>query len=154
MAGNIEKRLEELGIVLPEAPTPVANYLPYVKTGNILTVAGQIPKGSDGLEFVTTLATEKDIPSGQGAARLCTINMLAQVKAALGSLDNVKQFVKIQGFVNCTPNFVNHADVINGAPDLLVQIFGDVGKHARIAVGCSSLPLGVAVELDATVESK
>ncbi|MEM8750104.1 MAG: RidA family protein [Pseudomonadota bacterium] len=152
MANTIEERLAGLGIELPVPPLPAANYVPFTIAGNILTISGQIPMGPNGLEFVGKLGDTADLETGQGAARLCAINILAQAKAALGDLERVKQVMKIQGFVNATPDFTDHPKVINGASDLLVEVLGDAGKHARAAVGMSSLPLGVAVEVDATIE--
>ena len=152
MSGNIDKRLEELGIELPVPPAPAANYVPYTIAGKILTISGQITMGPDGLEYVGKLGENVDVETGQQAARLCAINILAQAKAALGDLERVKQVVKIQGFVNATPDFRDHAQVINGASNLLAEVLGDAGKHARAAVGTSSLPFGVATEVDAIIE--
>ncbi|NKB54107.1 MAG: RidA family protein [Rhizobiaceae bacterium] len=152
MAENVEQRLAELGVELPNAPAPAANYVPYTIAGNILNISGQITMGPNGLEYVAKLGDNADVATGQAAARLCAINILAQAKAALGDLDRIKQVVKIQGFVNCTPDFTDQPAVINGASDFLVEVLGDAGKHARAAVGMASLPLGVAVEIDATIE--
>ncbi len=152
MAGNAEKKLLEMGINLPKPAKPAANYIPYTIAGNILTISGQIPMGESGIEFVGKLGDTADIATGQAAAKLCAINILAQAKAALGDLDRIKQVIKIQGFVNATPDFGDHPAVINGASDLLAEVLGDAGKHARAAVGMSSLPFGVAVEVDAIIE--
>lgn len=152
MAGEAEKKLAELGIVLPSPPAPAANYVPYTIAGKILTISGQITMGPDGLEYVGKLGDSINVETGQSAARLCAINILAQAKAALGNLDNIKQVMKIQGFVNATPDFTDHPAVVNGASDLLAEVLGDAGKHARAAVGMSSLPFNVAVEVDATIE--
>ena len=152
MAGKVENRLAELEIVLPVAPAPAANYVPYTIAGNILTISGQIPMGPNGLEYVAKLGATADISTGQAAARLCAINILSQAKAALGDLDRIRQVMKIQGFVNGTPDFVDQAAVINGASDFLVDVLGEAGKHARAAVGMASLPFGVAVEIDAMIE--
>ncbi len=152
MAGNVDKRLAELGVSLPQAPAPAANYVPYTIAGNLLTISGQVTMGPDGLEYVAKLGDTADVAEGQAAARLCTINILAQAKAALGDLDRIKQVVKIQGFVNSTPDFMDHPAVINGASDFLVDVLGDAGRHARAAVGMASLPFGVAVEIDAVIE--
>ena len=152
MAGKVEQRLAELGIELPSAPAPAANYVPYTISGNLLTISGQITMGPNGLEYVAKLGDDADVTTGQAAARLCAINILAQAKAALGDLDRITQVLKIQGFVNSTPDFTEHPSVINGASDFLVEVLGDAGKHARAAVGMSSLPLGVAVEIDAMIE--
>ena len=152
MAGQAEKRLAELGIDLPKAATPAANYIPFTIAGNILTISGQIPMGPNGPEFIGKLGETADVATGQAAARLCAINILAQAKAALGDLDRIKQVMKIQGFVNSAPDFGDQPEVINGASDLLVEVLGDAGKHARAAVGMAALPRGVAVEIDATIE--
>jgi len=152
MAENTEKKLADLGIDLPNPAAPAANYIPYTIAGNILTISGQIPMGPNGIEYIAKLGDDASVVTGQKAARLCAINILAQAKAALGSLDRVKQVIKIQGFVNSTPDFTDQPEVINGASDLLVEVLGDAGKHARAAVGMASLPRGVAVEVDAVIE--
>jgi enamine deaminase RidA (YjgF/YER057c/UK114 family) len=152
MVGKVENRLAELGIDLPAAPAPAANYVPFTIAGSILTISGQLPMGQNGLEHVAKLGATADITAGQAAARLCAINILAQAKAALGDLDRITQIVKIQGFVNCTADFEDQPAVINGASDLLAEVLGDAGKHARAAVGVASLPFGVAVEVDAVIE--
>ena len=152
MAGKVDQRLAELGVELPDAPAPAANYVPYTISGNQLIVSGQITMGPNGLEYVAKLGADADVETGQAAARLCAINILAQAKAALGDLDRITQVLKIQGFVNATPDFTQHPAVINGASDFLVEVLGDTGKHARAAVGMGSLPLGVAVEIDAIIE--
>ncbi|MCJ8309272.1 MAG: RidA family protein [Hyphomicrobiales bacterium] len=152
MAGKVDQRLAELGVELPDAPAPAANYVPYTISGNQLIVSGQITMGPNGLEYVAKLGADADVETGQAAARLCAINILAQAKAALGDLDRITQVLKIQGFVNATPDFTQHPAVINGASDFLVEVLGDAGKHARAAVGMGSLPLGVAVEIDAIIE--
>lgn len=154
MTGKVEKRLSDVGVELPLAPAPAANYVPYTISGNLLVISGQVTFGPNGLEFVGKLGEDTDVATGQAAARLCAINILAQAKAALGDLDRITQVLKIQGFVNSTPDFKDHPTVINGASDFLVEILGEAGKHARAAVGMSSLPLGVAVEIDAMIEFK
>lgn len=152
MSGQIEKRLEELHIVLPVPPAPVASYVPFTISGRLLTISGQIPLGADGLKFVGTLGGDLDVEAGQAAARLCAINLLAQVKAATGDLDRVRRCLRIGVFVNAVPGFTQHPEVANGASDLMVAVFGEAGKHARAAVGAGSLPRGVAVEVEATFE--
>ena len=152
MAGEAEKKLLQLGISLPTPPAPAANYVPYTIAGKILTISGQITMGPKGLEFIGKLGDTMDVETGQAAARLCAINILAQAKAALGDLDRIKQVMKIQGFVNSAPDFGDQAAVINGASNLLADVLGDAGKHARAAVGCAALPFGVAVEVDAMIE--
>ncbi|MDD9911381.1 MAG: RidA family protein [Ahrensia sp.] len=148
----IDQRLKDLGLELPNPAAPAANYIPYTIAGKLLTISGQIPMGPDGPQYIGKLGDDADVAFGRSAARLCAVNILAQARAALGSLDKVKQVIKIQGFVNATPDFTQHPEVINGASDLLVDVLGDAGKHARAAVGMSSLPRGVAVEVDAVIE--
>ena len=152
MENNAEKKLKEMGIELPTPAAPAANYIPYTIAGKILTISGQIPMGENGIEFIAKLGDTADVGTGQAAAKLCAINILAQAKAALGDLDNIKQVIKIQGYVNSTPDFTDHPEVINGASDLLAEVLGEAGKHARAAVGMTSLPRGVAVEVDAIIE--
>ncbi len=152
MAGKIDARLAALGITLPDAPTPAANYVPYVVSGNLVFVAGQIPL-RDGAMIIGKLGADADIDTGREAARVCALNILAQLRAACGGdLDRIRRIVKLGGFVNATPDFTDAPEVINGASDLIVEIFGDAGKHARFAVAVASLPRGVAVEIDAVVE--
>ena len=140
---SIESKLTELGITLPEAPAPAANYVPWVISGNLLFVSGQISalKGRLGED----LAVEQ----GAEAARRCGLALIAQAQAALGSLDRVVRVVKLTGFVAAAPDFTDHPKVINGASDLMLKVFGDNGKHARAAVGVASLPLGACVEVEA-----
>jgi len=153
MAGAIDARLAEIGIKLPDAPLPAANYVPYVITGNLIFIAGQIPASNGEVKFIGKLGADLSTDDGNSAARLCVLNIVAQTKAALnGDLDRIVRFVKVGGFVNSTENFTDHPKVINGASDLLVEIFGDNGRHARFAVGASSLPLGIGVEIDAVIE--
>jgi enamine deaminase RidA (YjgF/YER057c/UK114 family) len=150
--GQIEQRLAKLGITLPTPNAPVANYVPSVRSGSLLFISGQISNGPAGVtkgKLGATLTLEE----GFAAARLCGINILAQINAALsGDLDRVKRVVKLGGFVNCVPEFEDQPKVINGASDLMVAVFGEAGKHARAAVGAPSLPLGAAVEVEAVVE--
>ena len=153
MAGKIDARLKELGITLPEAPMPAANYVPFVRSGNLVFIAGQIPMEGGKPQFIGKLGREFKIEDGQKAARLCALNVIAQVRAALGGdLDKVRRCVRVGGFVNGTPDFLDQPQVINGASDVIVQIFGDAGKHARAAVGVASLPRGVATEVEAIFE--
>ncbi len=144
-------RLKKLGIDLPDAPTPVANYVPAVRTGNLVYISGQV-SAAGGETVKGTLGAGVTMEEGQQAARLCALAIMAQVDALVGSLDKVTRIVKLGGFVACTPEFDQHPAVINGASDLMVEVFGDAGKHARFAVGVPSLPLGFAVEIDAVVE--
>jgi len=149
---NFESRLNELGIELPEAPAPAANYVPYVISGNLVFVSGQISQDENG-RVCGKLGGDFTVEQGQAAARLCALSLIAQVKAACeGDLSRLKRVVKLTGFVNCTPDFGDHPVVINGASDLMADVFGDAGKHARAAVGSSSLPLGVAVEIEGIFE--
>ena len=142
-----ERKLNELGIILPNAPAPAANYVPFVKIDNIVYVSGQISIGSDGL-IKGVLGADMSIEDGMLAARQCAINLLAQVKAACdGNLDRLLRVIKLGGFVNSKPNFSEQPNVINGASDFLVDLLGDRGRHARTVVG-AILPLGVAVEID------
>ncbi len=153
MAGRIEARLKELKIELPDAPAPAANYIPYVVTGNLVFVSGQVPRFKGQYVHVGKVGETLTLEDGQKSARLCALNLIAQLKAACGGdLDRVKRVVKLGGFVNSTPNFANHPQVINGASDLMGEIFGDAGKHARFAVGVADLPGNVATEIDGIFE--
>ena len=150
MAGKIDERLSELGIVLPRAPAAAAAYVPYTRAGDILYVAGQLPVHLGELRYVGKIGTDFSIEEGQAAARQCGVNLIAQVSDALnGDLDRVVRCLKLGGFVNTTPEFRDHPKVINGASELMIQVFGDVGRHARFVVGVNSLPFGVSVEIDA-----
>lgn len=151
--GTIEDRLNELEITLPKPVAPVASYVPYVITGNLVFISGQVPIGPEGLEFQGKLGLDYDIEMGQKAARLCGLNIVAQLNLALdGDLDRVTRCVKLGGFVNGADTFDKQPAVINGASDLIGEIFGDKGKHARFAVGTNALPFNVAVEVDAVFE--
>jgi enamine deaminase RidA (YjgF/YER057c/UK114 family) len=153
MAGTIEKKLAELGIVLPEPAAPVANYVPFVRTGNFMVMSGQICFGLDGkLVAKGKLGAGVSIEDGQKAARACAINLLAQIKAGLGDLDKVARVVRLGGFINSAPDFVDGPKVMNGASDLMVAVFGDKGRHARSTVGVASLPLDAAVEVEGAFE--
>lgn len=149
---DTEARLAELGITLPTPAAPAANYVPVVRSGNLLFVSGQLPMGPNGIEFVGRLGDTLSIEGGRDAARLCGINLVAQVKAAIGDLDRVVRVVKLTGFVKATPEFGDHPKVINGASDLMVEIFGERGRHSRAAVGAGSLPFGVSVEVEGIFE--
>ncbi|WP_118135222.1 RidA family protein [Oceanicella sp. SM1341] len=145
---TFEARLAELGITLPEAPAPAANYVPYVVAGGMVYISGQISRNDDGL-ITGTLGDTVSVAEGQEAAKACALALIAQLRAACGGdLSRLVQVVKLTGFVNATPGFTDHPAVINGASDLMVEVFGDRGRHARAAVGCASLPLGVAVEVE------
>ncbi|QIG54413.1 RidA family protein [Altererythrobacter sp. BO-6] len=150
---SIETRLEELGITLPQAAAPVASYVPVVIHGDLAFVSGQVSL-VDGELLKGRLGEDVSLEDGIKAARGCGLMILAQLKAALGSLDRVERIVKLGGFVNSTPDFTDQPEVVNGASDLMLDVFGDAGKHARAAVGVPSLPRGVAVEVDAVVAIK
>jgi enamine deaminase RidA (YjgF/YER057c/UK114 family) len=153
MSGTIDARLQELGVELPAASAPVANYVPFTRSGSLVVVSGQVSVRNGKAEFVGKLGAGISVADGQQAARLCALNILAHLKTACdGDLDRVKRVLRLGGFVNCTPEFTDMPQVVNGASDLMVQVFGDAGKHARAAVGVSSLPLGVAVEVEAMFE--
>ncbi len=145
---TIATRLAELGIVLPTPPAPVASYVPFVRTGNFLVVSGQIPLEDGKVRYIGKLGADVDLATGQAAARLCAINLLAQVQAALGSLDQVARVVRLGGFVACTSDFSDHSKIINGASDLMFEVFGEIGRHARASVGVPSLPMNAAVEIE------
>lgn len=150
--GDINTRLNELGIILPKPVAPIANYVPFVRSGNLLFISGQIAIGSDGI-VTGTLGRDMDINAGKEAAKLCAINLLAQVSAALDNdLNKVRRVVKLGGFIQSDPSFTDIPNVMNGASDLMVEVFGDIGRHARFAVGSSSLPMGTAVEVDGIFE--
>ena len=152
---NPEQRLQDLGLVLPNPPRAVANYVPAVKTGRLLVVSGQLPFGLDGVlseRHTGKLGRDVFNEAGQEAARLCALNVLAQARAALGSLNEVTRCVKIGGFVNSSPGFTAIPAIVNGASDLMVAVFGDAGRHARFAVGVAELPLDAAVEIEAMFE--
>lgn len=148
---SIEARLAELGITLPEAMAPVANYVPWVRSGNLIFVSGQIST-ANGKPLTGKLGDTMDVTAGAEAARSCGLALIAQVKAATGSLDKVVRVVKLVAFVNSTPDFGDQPEVVNGCSDLMVEVFGDKGRHARAAVSAPSLPRGVAVEVDAIFE--
>ncbi|MCZ6604322.1 MAG: RidA family protein [Alphaproteobacteria bacterium] len=150
MSDTYGQRLAELGIVLPEPVAPRANYVPYVVAGDFVYIAGQIPLVDGKPGFIGRLGDDLNVEDGQAAARACGLSIIAQLKAALdGDLDAMKRCVKLGGFVACTPDFGEQPVVVNGASDLMVDVFGDAGRHARFAVGAQALPFGVAVEVDA-----
>jgi enamine deaminase RidA (YjgF/YER057c/UK114 family) len=148
---TIQQRLAELGIVLPHAAAPAANYVPTVLHGGLLHISGQIPFDTDGQLIRGRIGDTMTMKEGEAAARRCAVGLLAQMQTALGSLDKVLRVVKLGVFVNSTAEFTDHPKVANGASDLMVAVFGDAGRHARSAVGVAALPLGVAVEVDAIV---
>ena len=148
----IQDRLRELSIELPTPPSPAGSYIPVVTTGNLAFVSGQIPMKEGKVIFEGKVPEQQSLESARDAAKICIINGLAQLKANLGSLDKITKFVRISGFVNSNPEFTEQPKVINAASDLLVEIFGDMAKHSRIAVGVASLPLNSTVEIDMVVE--
>ena len=148
----IDEKLKELSIVIHTPPSPAGSYIPVVTTGNLAFVSGQIPMKEGKVVFEGKVPDEQSLESAREAAKICIINSLAQLKVNLGSLDKITKFVRISGFVNSNPNFIEQPRVINAASDLLVEIFGDIAKHSRIAVGVTSLPLNSTVEIDMVVE--
>ena len=148
---SVSDRLKAAGITLPDARPPVANYVPWVITGNLLFISGQVSVTPAGL-ITGRLGEDMTLEQGQLAARACAINLIAQMKSALGDLERVRRIVKLGGFVNAAHDFIDIPKVVNGCSDLMVEIFGDKGRHARSAVACPVLPMGVAVEVDAVVE--
>ena len=153
MAGSVEKKLVELGILLPTPTAPVANYVGFVRTGNLLVVSGQLCLDGEGkLVAKGKLGAGVSVEDGQKAARTCAVNLLAQIKAALGDLDKVTRVVRLGGFINADPNFLDGPKVMNGASDLMVTAFADKGRHARTTVGVAALPLDAAVEVEGLFE--
>ena len=148
----IEEKIKQLNITLPTPPKPAGSYIPVVTSGNLAFVSGQIPMQDGKVLFTGKVPTDKSIQEAQAAAKLCAINLLAQLKANLGSLDKITKIVRVSGFVNCTPDFTEHPKIINTASDLFFEIFGEKAKHSRIAVGVNSLPLNSTVEIDMIAE--
>ena len=153
MASEIDARLQALGITLPVPGAPAANYVPTAASGRVMFVSGQIPMTPEGVQFVGKVGREFTIDDGRAAARLCAINLLANMKASLGDLGKVQRVLKVTGFVNADPEFADAHLVINGASDLLVEVLGERGRHARSAIGVGTLPRGVAVEVEAIIET-
>jgi len=153
MPANIEARLAKLGVELPNAAAPAGAYVPFVKSGTLVFVAGQVTLWNGDLRYKGRLGDDMSVDDGYAAARLCGLNLIAQVREACGgNLDRVMRVVRLGGFVQSTADFVDQPKVINGASDLMVEIFGDAGRHSRAAVGTISLPLGVSVEVDGIFE--
>jgi enamine deaminase RidA (YjgF/YER057c/UK114 family) len=148
----IEEKLATLNITLPTPPKPAGSYIPVVKTGNLVFVSGQIPMKDGQVQFKGQVPTSISVEDAQKAAKLCMINVLAQLKSELGTLDKISRIVRVSGFVSSSQEFYEHPKIINAASDLLFEIFGEKGKHARIAVGVASLPLNSAVEIDLIAE--
>ena len=150
---SVEARLKELNITLPNPPAPVASYVPYVVSGKLVYISGQVTLTPEGLKHVGTVGSDLTVEDGKAAARLCALNVIAQAKAACGGdLDRVRRVVKVTVFVNAVPGFAQHPEIANGASDLFVEVFGDAGRHARAAVGAGSLPRNVATEVEAVIE--
>jgi enamine deaminase RidA (YjgF/YER057c/UK114 family) len=155
MSNQIERRLQELGIVLPEPANPAANYVPYVKSGNLVFIAGQIPFWNGDILHIGKVGAEFTVDEATKSAKVCGLNIIAQLKAACdGDLGRVKQCIKIGVFVNCVDGFTQQPQVANGVSDLMVEVFGEAGRHARFAVGTNALPRNVATEADAVFEIK
>ena len=152
MAGRIEQRLAELGITLPTPAAPIANYVPFTIAGSLLVVSGQIPLRDGAVAYVGKVSTDVSLDDGREAARLCFINLMAQMKAATGDLDRVKRVLRLGGFIAAPASFTQHAAVMNGASDLAVEVFGDAGRHARSTIGVPSLPADAAVEVEGMFE--
>ncbi len=153
--GSVDAKLQELGVALPTPAAPVANYVPFVRTGNLVVISGQLCLGPDGKmadAHKGKLGAEVSPETGQEAARLCAINLLAQLKAAVGDLDQVVRCVRLGGFINAVPTFAQLAPVMNGASDLMVEVLGDKGRHARSTIGVAELPLDAAVEVEGMFE--
>ncbi len=151
---NIESRIKEIGFSLPEAPKPVAAYIPAKKTGNLIFTAGQLPMVNGELISKGLLGQDVEVEEANKAARICTINALAAIKGIIGDLDQIEQIVRVVGYVASVPTFTQQPAVVNGASELLLEIFGENGKHARSAVGMAVLPLNASVEIELTVEVK
>ena len=147
----IEQKIESLGITLPSPPTPAGSYIPVIRTGNLIFISGQIPM-AEGKVMFTGKVSDENLEIAQKSARMCAINILAQIKREIGDLDKVSKIVRLSGFVNAVPEFSQHPKVINSASDLIFEVFGEKGKHSRIAVGVASLPLNSMTEIDAIVE--
>jgi enamine deaminase RidA (YjgF/YER057c/UK114 family) len=153
MERRVEARLRELAIELPEPSRPGANYVPFVRSGSLVFLTGQLSQWNGERRFIGKLGREFGVAEGQQAARLCALNLIAQLGVALeGNLDRVVRCVRVAGYVNAQPEFLEHSQVVNGASDLFVEVFGDKGRHTRMAVGVSGLPYGVAVEVEAVFE--
>lgn len=152
MEKSADDALADLGLALPPVSAPAGSYQPVVQTGSVIYISGQIPMGANGPEYIGTCGDTATLEDGQSAARLCALNILAQAKAHLGDLERIARVVKLTGFVNATADFKDHPKVVNGASDLMVAVLGERGRHARAAVGMSSLPFGVAVEVEAIIE--
>ena len=151
---SAEERIEELGLELPSPPEPIASYVTFARTGNVAYTSGHGPLRADGTWIVGKVGTDIGVEEAAEAARITGLGLIATLRNHLGSLDQVSRVIKLLAMVNCTPDFVDHPAVINGCSDLLAEVFGDIGKHARSAVGVTSLPMGIPVEIEAIVETR
>lgn len=149
---KIEEKLKKMGLTLPDAPTPMATYVPTVRTGNLVFMSGVVPRGADGKLLVGKLGATMTVEQGYAAAKGCALALLANLKKEIGDLDKVVRIVKVLGLVNSAPDFTQPPAVVNGCSDLLVELYGDTGRHARSAVGVAALPAGVPVEVEMVVE--
>lgn len=153
MSGRVEQRLKDHAIELPQPSTPGANYVPFVRSGNLLFLTGQLSQWNGERRFIGKLGREFTLAEGQQAARLCALNLLAHARAALGGdLDRIRQCIRLAGYINSVPDFINQSQVMNGASDVMVDVLGDAGRHTRMAVGVSVLPYDVAAEVEAVFE--
>ncbi len=153
MRAKVDQRLAQLGIELPEPAPPAGGYVPFIAVGGLLLVAGQLPMWNGALKYDGRVGAEMTLEDGIAAARLCGLNLLAQARAACdGDLDRVRRVLRLAGFVQAAPGFTEHAKVLNGASELMVEVFGQSGRHVRVAVGAASLPLGAAVEVEGMFE--
>ena len=155
MPGGVDQRLAELKLELPETSRPGADYVPYLRSGNLVFLTGQLAQWNGERRFIGKLGQEFDVAAGQQAARLCALNLIAHLKSAVdGDLDRVTQCLRLGGYVNAVPEFTAHSQVINGASSLMIEIFSDAGRHTRLAVGVAGLPYNVAVEVEACFETR
>ncbi len=153
MTGKIDARLKQLGLTLPVAPGAAGSYVPWVRTGNLVFIAGQGPVVDGQMRHPGVVGRDLDVATGQAAARIVILNVIAQVRAALGGdLDRVRRCVRLGGYVACVAGFTQQPEVLNGASDLMMEIFGEAGKHARVAIGCNALPRNMSVEIEAVFE--
>ena len=154
MSSSIEKRIADLGVTLPAPGAPAGNYVPFVIAGNLVFMAGPVAREAGKMKYTGKVGRDLSVEDGQAAAKLCAVNLLSQLKAACGDLDRVERCVRLGGFVNSPPDFLDHPKVVNGASDFIVEVFGERGQHARTAVGVSALPLDSAVEVEAIFQLK
>ena len=151
---NIDDKLKSMGIILPDAPSPAANYIPFIIKKNIIYISGQIPFWNGDILYKGKVGREIDIDTGKKAARTCALNIISVLKQSINNLDMITKCIKLGVFVNSTADFENQPEIANGASDLIVEVFGELGKHTRFAVGSNSLPMNISVEIDATIKLK